>query len=149
MAVLLLFNQNDSLTIEQILEQTQIETDSSRQVIFSLIKSKVLMCSQIPPDQLDKDLKDSDIKSEYTIEVDPRFSRFVRCLLNSENFHHLFFSKRARINLNQPIKTVVEKESAEDNRSVEEDRKILIQVNKKKTIFSFQFFLPFRPQLFE
>ena len=78
MAILLLFNQNESLTIEQIFEQTHIESELYRQVVFSLIKSEVLICPQIPSDQLNKDLKDNEIKSEYTVQVNPRFTRFVR-----------------------------------------------------------------------
>jgi hypothetical protein len=79
MAVLLLFNEIDCLTVETILDQTQIENDLSRQVILSLLKSKVLICPQITGDQLDKDLKDSDIKHDYTIHVDQRFTRFNHC----------------------------------------------------------------------
>jgi cullin 1 len=110
MAVLLLFNEIDCLTVETILDQTQIENDLSRQVILSLLKSKVLICPQITADQLEKDLKDNDIKHDYTIHVDQRFT-----------------SKKIKINLNQPIKAVEQKDTETVNQSVEEDRKILIQ----------------------
>jgi hypothetical protein len=92
MAVLLLFNEIDCLTVETILDQTQIENDLSRQVILSLLKSKVLICPQITADQLEKDLKDNDIKHDYTIRVDQRFTRFNHCsVLEIYSLFVLFF----------------------------------------------------------
>ncbi len=43
------------------------------------------------------------------------------------------FSKKIKINLSQPIKSVEQKDSDMVDQQVEEDRKILIQVNKKQS----------------
>jgi hypothetical protein len=45
-----------------------------------------------------------------------------------------------KINLNQPIKSVEKKENDNVNQSIEEDRKILIQVNRNK-VFFFNYFI--------
>jgi len=76
MALLLLFNQFENMTIEKILDKTQIEGELITQVLISLLKSKILICSQINAEDLDKDLKKSDIQLDYTIEVDPKFTRY-------------------------------------------------------------------------
>jgi len=76
MTILLLFNKVDSITVQEIFDQTQIESELTRQTVFSLLKSKVLICPQITADQLDKDLEDSDIKLDYTIQFDENFKRF-------------------------------------------------------------------------
>lgn len=47
------------------------------------------------------------------------------------------FSKKMKIILNHPIKTVEQKDREKDDLSLEEERKILIQVTKIKKIFFF------------
>ncbi len=76
MTILLLFNKVDSITVEDISDQTQFDNELTRQTVFSLLKSTVLICPQITADQLDKDLEDSDIKLDYTIQFDENFKRF-------------------------------------------------------------------------
>jgi len=76
MALLLLFNQFENMTVETMLDKTQIEGELFTQVLSSLLKSKILICSQINAEDLNKDIKKSDIQLNYTIQVDPRFTRF-------------------------------------------------------------------------
>jgi hypothetical protein len=76
MALLLLFNQFENMTVETMLDKTQIEGELFTQVLSSLLKSKVLICSQINAEDLNKDIKKSDIQLNYTIQVDPKFTRF-------------------------------------------------------------------------
>jgi hypothetical protein len=51
------------------------------------------------------------------------------------NFIFVFFSKKIKINLNQPIRSVEQKDTETVNQSIEEDRKILIQVNRINDYF--------------
>ncbi len=79
---------------------------------------------------------------------------FKMCiLLKIFIFIFLFFSKKLKINLNQPIRSVTQKESETFIQSVEEDRKILIQVIKKQKIkivfFDNMISIIFRQRLFE
>lgn len=75
MAILLLFNEYNNITVEKMLDTTQIESVLFVQVLVTLLKSKVLICSDIDAENV----KDSEIKKEYTIQVDEAFKRFENC----------------------------------------------------------------------
>jgi cullin 1 len=122
MAVLLLFNEYEHLTVERMLDTTQLESELFVQVLISLLKSQVLICSEIAPEGLTEEFKETSIKMTYTIQVD-------------ENFK----SRKIKINLNQPIKSVEQKDTETVNQSIDEDRKLLIQVNRIKIFYSFSF----------
>ncbi|CAF0832811.1 unnamed protein product [Adineta steineri] len=128
MAILLLFNKVESITVngesmtvniksmtvESISKEAQIELKLFRPILLVLIKSQVLKCSDII---VNEELKESDIEDDYTIEVD-------------ENFK----SKKIKINLNQIVKSVEQKEAENDGHAIEERRKMLIQAAIVRTM---------------
>jgi hypothetical protein len=76
MTVLLLFNKSEIMTVETMLDKTQIESVLFTQVLLSLLKSRVLTCLQISVDELNEDFKENDIQKNYTIQVNETFKRF-------------------------------------------------------------------------
>ncbi|CAF1505166.1 unnamed protein product [Rotaria sordida] len=89
MVVLLLFNKALNWTVERMQDETQIKSELLLQVLFGLLKSKLLVCTDINEDELDEDLKDTNIKLNYSIRLATNFK-----------------SKKLRINLNVPLKSV-------------------------------------------
>ncbi|CAF3237816.1 unnamed protein product, partial [Rotaria sp. Silwood2] len=69
MAVLLLFNKLSSWTVERMQDETQIKVDLFLQVLCGLLKSKLITCPEINNGELDKDLKETDIKMSYNIQI--------------------------------------------------------------------------------
>ncbi|KAM7427337.1 Cullin-1 [Porites harrisoni] len=102
MGVLLMFNNSDSLTLEQIQEQTQLKTDILSQVLGILLKSKLLVCGT----------------SEDGSNLDQQSS--VSLYLGYKN-------KKLRVNINVPMKTEQKQEQEQTHNYIEEDRKLLIQ----------------------
>ncbi|KAI0317673.1 Cullin-domain-containing protein [Amylostereum chailletii] len=93
MAVLMQYNNNDTLSLSELVSATSIPKDHLAQVLALLVKAKVLI-------------------SEETEQYD----------LNPN-----FRSKKIRINLNQPIKAEAKAESNDVLKTVDEDRKYVIQ----------------------
>ncbi|KAJ7600988.1 Cullin [Mycena floridula] len=93
MGVLLLYNDNDTLTLEEIAAATSIPKDLLIQILAILSRAKILINEE----------------SDH-FDLNPSFK-----------------SKKIRINLNQPIKAEVKQETKDVIRSVDEDRKYLIQ----------------------
>ncbi len=131
MAILLLFNEYNNITVEKMLDTTQIESELFVQVLVTLLKSKVLICSEIDTENV----KESDIKKEYTIQVDEAFKRFENCFLEWMNLLFFWFSKKVKFNLNQALKSVEQKDTETVNQSIDEDRKMLVQVIESKSSF--------------
>ena len=99
MAVLLLFNDTDKCTYEEIATTTQLNPDPLDPSLGILIKAKVLTMegAKIGPGAV------------FSLNFD-------------------FKSKKYRVNLNVGMKTESKQEEAETNKTIEEDRKLLIQV---------------------
>ncbi|CAF3561870.1 unnamed protein product [Adineta steineri] len=114
MAILLLFNNVKSMTVESISDASQIEPELFRPVLLILLKSQVLKCSKIT---VSEELKESDIKNDYMIEVDESFK-----------------SKKVKINLNQAVKLVEQKDAENDGQKIEEERNFLIQAAIVRTM---------------
>jgi hypothetical protein len=76
MTILLLFNEFDNMTVERIIDKTQIDSELFGQVLWSLLQSKILICSEINADELKKDFKENIIKMDYNIQVSTSFERF-------------------------------------------------------------------------
>ncbi|CAF2855457.1 unnamed protein product [Rotaria sp. Silwood2] len=110
MVVLLLFNKALNWTVERMQDETQIKSELLLQVLFGLLKSKLLVCTDINEDELDEDLKDTDIKLNYSIRLATNFK-----------------SKKLRINLNVPLKSVEQKDIEGVHRTINDDRKMVIQ----------------------
>ncbi len=73
MIVLLLFNRSLQWTVEQISEETQMKTGLVVQILNSLIKSKLLSCTQMN----DEDLQENDLHIKYTIQLATDYQKFV------------------------------------------------------------------------
>ncbi|CAF3028948.1 unnamed protein product [Rotaria sp. Silwood2] len=112
MAVLLLFNEFENMTVQKMLDTTQITPESFAQVLVGLLKSKVLTCAEINPDTLNENLDESGIRPNSIIEI-------------SQNFR----SNKIKINLIKPIGTSVQNpvDTKSIYKSIIEDRKIVIQ----------------------
>lgn len=102
MAVLLLFNENDQNTYEDIAEATQLNSETLDPALGILLKAKVLTMSP----EGDK----------------PGAGKTF-------NLNYGFKSKKIRVNLNLGTKTESKQEEVETNKTIEEDRKLLLQVS--------------------
>ncbi|UJR37526.1 hypothetical protein I4U23_030228 [Adineta vaga] len=117
MVVLLLFNKLPNWTVERMQDETQIKMELFLQVLCALLKSKLIVCSQINDDELDDDFKETDIKTNYTIQISEEFK-----------------SKKIKINLNVPLKAVEQKDIEGLHRTIDEDRKMVIQAAIVRTM---------------
>jgi len=93
MSVLLQYNDNDSLTIDELVQATGVPKDQLEPVLTVLLKSKVLL---------------SDEKDTY--DYNPNYK-----------------NKKIRINLNMPVKTENKQDTSEVLKTVDDDRKFVIQ----------------------
>ncbi|CAF5103900.1 unnamed protein product [Rotaria sp. Silwood1] len=72
------FNKLSSWTVEQMQDETQIKIDLFLQVLYSLLKNKLITCSEINDNQLDEDFNESYIKMNYTIHINENFRRIIK-----------------------------------------------------------------------
>lgn len=102
MAILLLFNENDKNSYDDIKKATQLQADVLDPALSIFVKAKVL-----------------------TVTPDGEKPA-------SGNVYHLnydFKSKKIRVNLNIPVKSEQKQEVDETHKTIEEDRKLLMQVS--------------------
>jgi hypothetical protein len=76
MVILLLFNKLASWTVERMQDETQIKAELFLQVLCGLLKSKLIVCPELNEDELEDDLKETDIKMSYTIRIAHDFKRY-------------------------------------------------------------------------
>ncbi|TPX08445.1 uncharacterized protein E0L32_010062 [Thyridium curvatum] len=100
MAILLLFNDQDQHTYEDIASATQLNSESLDPSLGIIIKAKVLTMSP----EGDKVGPGKTFKLNYD-----------------------FKNKKIRVNLNVGMKSEQRQEEAETNKTIEEDRKLLLQ----------------------
>ncbi|KAG8914818.1 hypothetical protein FRC01_003898, partial [Tulasnella sp. 417] len=93
MAVLVQYNDHDTLSLDELLEATGISKEILVQVLGVLVKAKILI---------------NEEQDQY--DLNPSYK-----------------SKKIRVNLNLPIKAEVKAESADVLKTVDEDRKYVIQ----------------------
>lgn len=103
MGILLSYNTADTRTYEELQSITNLNTESLDGALGVLVRNNVLL---IEP------------KNEV-----PGASREQKFSLNLD-----YKSKKLRVNLNQGIKTEQKQESDETHKTIEEDRRMLIQV---------------------
>ena len=75
MVVLLLFNKLPHWTVERMQDETQIKSELFLQVLCGLLKSKLIVCPEINDEDLEEELKEGDIKMNYTIRIASDFKR--------------------------------------------------------------------------
>ncbi|CAF3144613.1 unnamed protein product [Rotaria sp. Silwood2] len=75
MAISLLFNKCSQCTVEIIQDETQLKTDLFLLILCSLLKSKLITCSEISHDKLNEDLNETNIKMNYHIQIADDFKR--------------------------------------------------------------------------
>ncbi|KAL0960626.1 hypothetical protein HGRIS_005657 [Hohenbuehelia grisea] len=93
MAVLLQYNNNDTLSLDELVAATSINKELLTQILGLLVKAKILI---------------NEEKEQY--DLNPGFK-----------------SKKIRVNLNLPIKAEVKAETTDVLKTVDEDRKYVIQ----------------------
>jgi len=95
MAVLVQYNDHETLSLDELLEATGISKEILVQVLGVLVKAKILI---------------NDEQEQY--DLNPNYK-----------------SKKIRVNLNLPIKAEVKAESTDVLKTVDEDRKYVIQAS--------------------
>jgi cullin 1 len=100
MAILLLFNEKDRNTYEELASTTQLNNEALDPSLGILLKARVL-----------------NMEGSDKVGPGATFS------LNYD-----FKNKKYRLNLNMPMKSETKQEEVETNKTIEEDRKLLLQV---------------------
>lgn len=109
MSVLLQFNQNDSCTVQQIQDNTQIKGEILHQVLQILLKVRLLLCDDISPETTDEEMLE---KLSPTSLI---------------KFNRSYKNKKLRVNINVPMKAEIKSDQEKTQKHIEEDRKMVIQ----------------------
>ena len=112
MAVLLQYNDNDTLSLDELATATAISKDVLTQVLAILVKAKILI---------------NEEKDQYDLNPSKPFPSSTLVTMQLSWWVADFKSKKIRVNLNLPIKAEVKAESADVLKTVDEDRKYVIQ----------------------
>lgn len=106
MAILLMFNETEELSVNQIASETEIETDNEYlfKVISTLLKVKLLLC------------KNRTLQGEELVTLEDTLT----C-------NHKYKAKKKRLNISMPIKSEQKQESDATVQKVEDDRGLSIQ----------------------
>jgi len=71
MNVLLLFNKQTNWIVEKIQDETQIQIEILLQILYSLLKIKLLICDEI---NVNEDFNENDIQLNYHIKLADQFN---------------------------------------------------------------------------
>jgi len=123
MGVLLCYNDEDTLTMDQIQIATQLTDTALKMTLLALAKTKVLLMSgEEAKDTKEKEEEKEDKDEEEKEGDEKEISKSTPFALNKK-----FKSKRMRVQINIPIRAAQQKESQSTHKLVEEDRKLQIQ----------------------
>ncbi|KAH9370574.1 hypothetical protein HPB48_002495 [Haemaphysalis longicornis] len=103
-AVLLQYNNALSFTVQQLQESTGMEMYILQQVLQTLLKCKLLLCSQ------DNAAESGELPPEASVSL-----------------HEAYNHKKLRVNISVPLKAEVKADQEAIERKIDEDRKIVIQ----------------------
>ena len=103
MAILRLFNESDTVTYDEIAEATKLNKETLDPSVAIMLKAKVLTSSPEGAGQ--------DSGTTYKLNLG-------------------FKNKKVKVNLNITIKAEAKQEIEETHKTIEEDRKMLIQVRR-------------------
>ncbi|CAF1175239.1 unnamed protein product [Didymodactylos carnosus] len=117
MVILLLFNKSTEYIVEKIQDETQIKLDTLLPVLWLLLKLKVLECPSITDEELEEEYKESEIKMDLVIKLSSGYK-----------------NKKIRVNLNMPLKSEVKQDLEGVHRTIDEDRKMVIQAAIVRTM---------------
>jgi cullin 1 len=111
MAILLLFNENDKNSYEDIVKATQLQGDVLDPALGIFVKAKVLNMTNIDGKPITKeDAEKPGPDKTFALNYD-------------------FKSKKIRVNLNIAVKSEQKQEVDDTHKTIEEDRKLLMQVS--------------------
>lgn len=111
MAVLVQYNDFDTLSLDELVNATGVGKEILTQVLALLVKAKILI---------------NEEKEQY--DLNPSELTLARIKMRIMLMFYVDFkSKKIRVNLNQPIKAEVKAESTDVLKTVDEDRKYVIQ----------------------
>jgi cullin 1 len=108
MAILLLFNESDKNSYDDIVKATQLQADVLDPALGIFVKAKVLNMTTIEGGKGDADKPGPD--KMFSLNYD-------------------FKSKKIRVNLNIAVKSEQKQEVDDTHKTIEEDRKLLMQVS--------------------
>ena len=102
MAILLLFNENEKLTYEEIMDATGLNKETLDPCLGIILKAKILTASP----------EDGKTEPGTTYSI-----------------NYGFKAKKVKVNLNIVVKSEAKKEIEDTHKNIEEDRKLLMQVS--------------------
>jgi cullin 1 len=108
MAILLLFNEKDTYTYEDMISATQLSAEVMDQALAVILKAKVLLMAGPPGEK-------PGVGKSFSLNYD-------------------FKSKKIRVNLNLGGVKEAKQEETETNKTIEEDRKLVLQVRKPRSL---------------
>ncbi|CAG2119509.1 unnamed protein product [Medioppia subpectinata] len=103
MAIMLLFNRYDEMSIEDIQKNTDIKVELLVQILKIFLKVKLLLCVASTKDE-------SELKATDVMKLNTNYK-----------------NKKLRININVPIKTVDKEDDERTHRQIDESRKFVIE----------------------
>jgi cullin 1 len=134
MAVLVQYNNHDTLSLEELTAATSIAPEILKQVLALLVKAKILINEET-------DQYDLNPSGFFSLSLDFIRHRYELICARVPFLYIDFKSKKIRVNLNQPIKAEVKAESSDVLKTVDEDRKYVIQATIVRCVVPFFVFL--------
>jgi len=118
MAVLLQYNDNDTLSLDELVTATTISKGVLTQVLAILVEAKILI---------------NEEKDQYDLNPSKFFHLYLRHYI-TEFGDVDFKSKKIRVNLNLPIGAEVKAESADVLKTADQDRKFTILITIQRYV---------------